>query len=139
MKKLIFLFILASSLSVKSQVFIGKTQNEIESFNERNGYKLESTDSASGFHSFMVRDSKLDVHYIYHFTKANKCFEYTIWTPDKSAKETILNDLNKKYPEKPTETTWVQIEEGKKYKWVYQAYHGESGKNSFSFNCMETK
>jgi hypothetical protein len=117
MKKFTFLLALAVSISARSQIFIGKTQEEIIRLNLEKGNKLTENHNDSLFTALTYTDNKYPVSYMYVFNKSKICMEYSITTQDKSIKDSILGDIEKKCQEKLTDRAWVQKLDGKNYGW----------------------
>ncbi len=134
MRKTILFFTLCISVSLRSQTFIGRTQEEIKSMNAKAGNKLTDTSTDSLFTDIFYTDKKHPISYMYSFNKKNICIGYRISTEDAASKDSLQKVMEKISDEKLAPTAWIQKIDGKNYGWHLQSYGNHS-----SFSTTQIK
>jgi hypothetical protein len=112
----LFFFLFAGSLC-KSQTFIGNTKEEIISINNKLRNKQTYSNNDTIISTLSFDDNKFSITHNYNFTNDNRCIGYQMVTNKKSVKDSLMNDILKKYPIKLSENSWLQKANGKEFVW----------------------
>lgn len=130
MKKYILFLCLGISISVRSQnfiqehaTFIGKSFFDIRVLNAKSGnpvfYNLSNSASEKdGVITREYKDARDSISYMFNFVN-DTCVSFIVYTEDRSLRDVIQKEIEKKSCEKISHERWLQRIDNKDYIWYF--------------------